>query len=295
MVVIDKLEVDLEVQLDNLQKWFKKAELIARDTWKKLDKETLIKYEVDLSELKIAKDAARKLLREAKAWYDKWLIDKKQVIEAQRAFDRLSSSTTEASRRLQNYKNTWEASLSRLQKKFNDVNWWAKKLLSTLWQYIWLATVWRAFTWALNKSIDDFREFETAFTGFRKTLDATEPQLKSIEQGIIDMSKWMPKTVEELSHIAEVWGQMWIAADDILTFTKVVAQLSTSIDWISADEAAQTLARLQAQTWWSIENLDRLWASLVDLWNNFKTNEWEILNFANEIKAAWWIVVGAWE
>jgi hypothetical protein len=40
-------------------------------------------------------------------------------LEAQRGFDKLSSSTTEAQRRLQNYKNTGDESLSRLKVKFD--------------------------------------------------------------------------------------------------------------------------------------------------------------------------------
>jgi hypothetical protein len=44
------------------------------------------------------------------------------------------------------------------------------------------------------------------------------------------MSKRIPKSVEELSRIAEVAGQMGIAADDILEFTETTAMLSTAID-----------------------------------------------------------------
>lgn len=46
------------------------------------------------------------------------------------------------------------------------------------------------------------------------------------------MSKVIPKSVEELSKIAEVGGQMGIASKDILRFTQVVAMMSTAIDGI---------------------------------------------------------------
>jgi len=85
-------------------------------------------------------------------------------------------------------------------------------------------------TQALQFASGTFRSYETAFAGFRKTLDTTEENFKKIENGIINMSKRIPKSVEELSRIAEVAGQMGVASEDILEFTETTAMLSTAID-----------------------------------------------------------------
>ena len=80
---------------------------------------------------------------------------------------------------------------------------------------------------------------------------------------------------------------MWIASWDILQFTETVAKLWTAIDWISTEEAADSLARILWLAWEWIENIDNLWSALVDLWNNFKTDEWAILRFSERIAWAW--------
>lgn len=48
--------------------------------------------------------------------------------------------------------------------------------------------------YALKASID----FESAFAGVRKTVDATEEEFKMLEKGIRDMSKRMPQTASEI-------------------------------------------------------------------------------------------------
>lgn len=104
------------------------------------------------------------------------------------------------------------------------------------------------------------------------------------------MSRRLPNTTEELSKIAEIGGQMGIAADDILKFTETVAKLSTAIDGVSAEEASKQLARVLTLTGDTIQNIDRLGSSLVQLGNNFKANEGEILNFAERIAGAGGVV-----
>lgn len=276
------IEIEAEIIGSVDKKSFDEAVTYARDTWKKIEPLTLLEYKTNVAKLKIDLDTIRAKLRDAKKEDNKELI-LKYTIQTQEA----QSNLTEMKRKLTNLKNTWDASLSRLQQKFN---WLWSGIKSSLASMISFTSILYWIKSAYNALLDVTVSYESAFAWFRKTLNATEPQLKAIEKGIVNMSRWMPKSVEELSKITELWGQMWIASQDILEFTRVTAELSTAIDWISAEDAATTLARLQAQTWWSISTLENLWSALVALWNNFKANEWEILWFANELKAAWWIV-----
>ncbi len=273
-------EADFKSQLDRIQ-------LTARDTGKQLDKSLLTKLEVDYADLEIAKKQAQEYQKQAKILFEKWIIPKEKYREAIRQTKALSSATTEANRRLQNYRNTWEKNISRLQAKFNDLkNSISGAVKATLW-FLWVTFVFQKIGQAINFSEKTFRSYESAFAGFRKTLEATELELKEIEKGIVNMSKRVPKSAEDLSRIAEVAWQMGIASEDILNFTEVTAMLSTAIDGIEADNAVKIMSRLQDQAWEATSELLNQANALVFLWNNYKANEWQILSFANYIKSLW--------
>ena len=53
-------------------------------------------------------------------------------------------------------------------------------------------------------------DFESAFAGVRKTVDATEEQFAQLEAGLRDMAKNKPQTAVELAEIAEAAGQLGI-------------------------------------------------------------------------------------
>ena len=154
-----------------------------------------------------------------------------------------------------------------------------------MWTYLaWflaLDLVKDAFLWATKSAL----AFESAFIGIRKTLDWTEADFKKIENWIRALSKEIPLTVEELSKIAEIWGQLWIATDDILIFTETVAMIWATTN-LSAEEAATSFARLSNVLWEPISNIDQMASSVVWLGNNFATTESEILNFANQMVSA---------
>jgi len=134
----------------------------ARDTGKELDKARVLKLEVDLSSLKVAKKEASDELKSLQRQYKEWLISKSTIVEAQRSFDRLSSSVTEAGRKLQNLRNTGDENLSRLQKKFDDVNGSSKLMLN------WIKTLWRAIVWAF--SIEKTADLSNIFTSMQNAL-----------------------------------------------------------------------------------------------------------------------------
>ena len=51
-------------------------------------------------------------------------------------------------------------------------------------------------------------EFESAFAGVEKTVDATDQQLAQLRSGILDMSKDIPIAATEIAGIAEAAGQL---------------------------------------------------------------------------------------
>ena len=127
-------------------------------------------------------------------------------------------------------------------------------------------------------------DFESAFTGVTKTVDATEEQLAELRQGIIDMSTEIPSSTTEISAVAEAAGQLGIKTDDILSFTRVMIDLGNSTN-LSAEEAASALAKFANVTKMSAEDYDKLGSTIVALGNNFATTEADIVEMATRLAA----------
>ena len=128
-------------------------------------------------------------------------------------------------------------------------------------------------------------EYEQAFAGVRKTVDATEQQLASLNTGIRNMAKEMPTSAVEIAGVAEAAGQLGIQTDNILGFTKTMVMLGDSTN-LSADEAATALARLANITGMPQDSFQKLGSTIVALGNNFATTESEITAMGLRIAGA---------
>ena len=123
----------------------------ARDTKAELDPKIQIELETNVvsieNQIRDVKDALR----------DPELTEPERI-ELRIGLNRLKSNLTEAKRQLQNYRNTWDKELSRLQKKFNDTN----DTIKQQWGVIWslkrsLSWIWWLIAWAF--ALDQIIEF----------------------------------------------------------------------------------------------------------------------------------------
>lgn len=128
-------------------------------------------------------------------------------------------------------------------------------------------------------------DFESAFAGVRKTVEATEEEFARLEKGIRDMAKEMPTAATEVAGVAEAAGQLGIANDNILEFSKTMVMLGDATN-LSADEAATTLARFANVTGMAQGDFDRLGSTIVALGNNMATTESEIAAMGMRIAGA---------
>lgn len=128
-------------------------------------------------------------------------------------------------------------------------------------------------------------DFESAFAGVRKTVDASESDMRKLESGIRDMAKEMPTAATEIAGVAEAAGQLGIKTPNILDFTKTMVMLGDSTI-MSAEEAATSLARLANITGMSQGDFDRLGSTIVALGNNMAANESEITNMGLRLAGA---------
>ena len=100
-------------------------------------------------------------------------------------------------------------------------------------------------------------EFGSAITGVFKTVDGTDAQLSAISDGIRQMATEIPATTTEISAVAESAGQLGIATDDVLSFTRTMIDLGNSTN-LTADEAASAFAKFANITGTASEDYGRL-------------------------------------
>lgn len=141
-------------------------------------------------------------------------------------------------------------------------------------------------------AVKSFMDFEDSFAGVGKTVDGVMDEGgrltdfgKELAQGFRDLSKEIPINVNELNKVGEAAGQLGIKKENILGFTKVMAQLGVTTN-LSSDQAATALARLANITQMPQSEFDRLGSTIVALGNNFATTEAEIVEFGLRIAGA---------
>lgn len=134
---------------------------------------------------------------------------------------------------------------------------------------------------ALKSAID----YESAFAGVRKTVDATDEEFQALSDGILEMSKRLPQSATEIAGVAEAAGQLGIETGNILGFTETMVKLGMSTN-MSSEEAATALARLANITGMPQAEFGKLGSTIVDLGNNLATTEGEIVEMGLRLAGA---------
>lgn len=140
-------------------------------------------------------------------------------------------------------------------------------------------------------SVKVFSDYQTAFTGVRKTVEGTDEQLEKFSDVIGQIALTTGSSREEIAGVAEVAGQLGLTLKELPggqteleKFTRTMVMLGDSTN-LTAEEAATALARVLNITGESTSNIDRIGAAVVDLGNNFATSESEIVAMTNRLAA----------
>ena len=136
-------------------------------------------------------------------------------------------------------------------------------------------------TAAIKASLD----FESSFTSVRKTVDATETEFAALASASKSMSTQIAASTTEINEVMATAGQLGIANDYLVDFTRTMIDLGNSTD-IVANDAASTLAKFANITNMDQAQFGNLGATLVDLGNNFATVESDIMNMSLRLAAA---------
>lgn len=135
--------------------------------------------------------------------------------------------------------------------------------------------------YAIKTGID----FESAFAGVKKTVNASDEELSQFRQEIRDMAKEIPQSASSIAEVAEAAGQLGIKNENLMSFTRVMSDLGVATN-MSATEAATSLARLANITQMPQENFGRLGSTIVALGNNLATTESEITEMGLRLAGA---------
>lgn len=138
---------------------------------------------------------------------------------------------------------------------------------------------------AMSAVVGPAIEFESAFAGVRKTVDGTPQQLAAVRTALLDASRVMPTTANELAAIAENAGALGVAVPQVVNFSTTIAKLGETTD-LSFDAAAQSLARFLTLTDGGVQDIEGVANVLVDLGNNSATTESQIVTLATRMAGA---------
>ena len=132
-------------------------------------------------------------------------------------------------------------------------------------------------------------DFQDAFTGVQKTVEATPQQLAMMNEQFKQMSREIPVSATELMKIGEAAGQLGIETKNVTSFTKTIALLGATTD-MAGEEGAKQLARFANIMQMSQKDFDRLGSTVVALGNNLATSESEIVAMAKRLAPAGHVV-----
>lgn len=139
---------------------------------------------------------------------------------------------------------------------------------------------------AFGASVKAAVDWETAFTGVQKTVDASASEYAQLAENIKKMATETASSKEDIAGVMEIAGQLGVSGVDNLTaFTKTMVELGDTTN-MSAEDAATALARFMNITGESTGDVEKIGSAIVDLGNNFATSESEITQMATRLASA---------
>ena len=141
-----------------------------------------------------------------------------------------------------------------------------------------------------KNSLDKFREFDTAFAGIKKTVEAPKDINEksffgALETEIRNLSKTMPQSAAQLSLIGEMAGQLGVKSQDLVPFIKTMAQIGDTTN-LSSDQAAIAMAKFTNIIGYPRDEVEKLGDSLIALGNSTATFESDILMMSTDMASA---------
>lgn len=138
-------------------------------------------------------------------------------------------------------------------------------------------------------SIKTAADFESSFTGVRKTVDGTAEELEALKNELMEIPLETASSTETVMAVAEAAGQLNVPIGQIAEFTKYIIMLGDSTN-ITAEEGSTSIARFMnimgVNLNEGVDDVNRFGSSLVALGNNTATDEESILALSLRLASA---------
>ncbi|MDU7934975.1 MAG: phage tail tape measure protein [Pseudomonas aeruginosa] len=125
-------------------------------------------------------------------------------------------------------------------------------------------------------------DWESAWTGVQKTVDASPAQYARLEGQLRSLASVLPVSHQEIAGVAEAAGQLGVKQQDIAKFTSTMVKLGTATN-MTSEEAATSLRQFMNVMGTAPKDVDRLAATVVDLGNNSATTERDIVEMGQRL------------
>lgn len=126
-------------------------------------------------------------------------------------------------------------------------------------------------------------DFESTMADIRKVVDFPEPDgLQKMGQTILDMSKRLPMTANEIGKIVAAGGQSGIAAKDLTAFAESAIKMGVAFD-ITAEQAGQAMAEMRSAFRMTQPQVNALADKINFLGNNTAASAKDIMEIVQRI------------
>ena len=126
-------------------------------------------------------------------------------------------------------------------------------------------------------------DFESTMADIRKVVDFPEPDgLKKMGQTILDMSKRLPMTANDIGKIVAAGGQSGIATKELTAFAESAIKMGVAFD-ITAEEAGQSMAEMRAAFRMTQPQVNALADKINYLGNNTAASAKDIMEIVQRI------------
>lgn len=139
-----------------------------------------------------------------------------------------------------------------------------------------------AVTAGVGGAIKAAVDWESAWTGVQKTVDASPAQYARLEGQLRSLSSVLPVSHQEIAGVAEAAGQLGVKQQDITKFASTMVKLGTATN-MTSEEAATSLRQFMNVMGTAPGDVDRLAATVVNLGNNSATTERDIVEMGQRL------------
>lgn len=125
-------------------------------------------------------------------------------------------------------------------------------------------------------------EFERAFAGVKRVVPGTVEELGELQESVKGLSEELPFTAIEIANVVQSAAQLGVPKQNLLDFAETVLKVGASTN-ISAEQAAQGLAKIAAVTGLALTEIEPLASSLVELGNVSGVAESDIVELGQSL------------